>query len=411
MRTADVDASALNPSARETVSSWSLRRWTCLVLAYVSARTALCLAPPSRRTVHAGNIGRSAGRAPCPSWRRPRRRGHRRLPDRPRDGDAVEHRHRSKPRRRPVDGRRVCAKGSSCARATLLARIDPRPFQVQLAQAEGQAAKDEAALGTRRSICSATRCSSRRTPSRSSSSTRRSRPSTSSSGALKSDQSQIDSAKLNLTYCRITAPITGTRRPAAGRSRQHRARRRSERPGRHHAGPADRGGLHDPRGQPADGPAAGAAAVGSLDVDAYNRDLNTRLATGSLLTVDNQIDPTTGTVKLKATFPNDDDALFPNQFVNARLLVDTLRGAVDRPDRGDPAQPAVDVRLRREARQHRGRAERSGPADRGRRHGHLGRVVARRRGRDRRRRQAAAGHDRSPFARADAGGPARAPNQ
>jgi multidrug efflux system membrane fusion protein len=65
-----------------------------------------------------------------------------------------------------------------------------------------------------------------------------------------------------------------------------------------------------------------------LGVEAYNRDLNTRLAGGSLLTLDNEIDPTTGTVKLKAVFQNNDDALFPNQFVNARLLVDTLRGVV-----------------------------------------------------------------------------------
>ena len=62
---------------------------------------------------------------------------------------------------------------------------------------------------------------------------------------MKSDQGQIDSAKLNLTYSRITAPISGTRRSAAGRSGQHRARHRSERPGRDHAAPADRRALHD----------------------------------------------------------------------------------------------------------------------------------------------------------------------
>jgi multidrug efflux system membrane fusion protein len=64
-----------------------------------------------------------------------------------------------------------------------------------------------------------------------------------------------------------------------------------------------------------------------LPVDAYDRDMKRRLAAGSLMAIDNQIDPTTGTVKLKAIFANDDQALFPNQFVNARLLVDTLRGA------------------------------------------------------------------------------------
>jgi multidrug efflux system membrane fusion protein len=63
-----------------------------------------------------------------------------------------------------------------------------------------------------------------------------------------------------------------------------------------------------------------------MTVEAYDREGKRRLATGSLLTVDNQIDPTTGTVRLKAIFPNDDNELFPNQFVNARLLLDVKRG-------------------------------------------------------------------------------------
>ena len=65
-----------------------------------------------------------------------------------------------------------------------------------------------------------------------------------------------------------------------------------------------------------------------LAVDAFDCDMKRKLASGSLLTTDNQIDPTTGTVKLKAVFQNADNALFPNQFVNARLLVDTLRDVV-----------------------------------------------------------------------------------
>jgi multidrug efflux system membrane fusion protein len=63
-------------------------------------------------------------------------------------------------------------------------------------------------------------------------------------------------------------------------------------------------------------------------VEAYDRDLKNRLAKGELEAIDNQVDPGTGTVRLKARFSNDDSALFPNQFVNARLLVDTLKGAV-----------------------------------------------------------------------------------
>ena len=64
-----------------------------------------------------------------------------------------------------------------------------------------------------------------------------------------------------------------------------------------------------------------------LPVEAFNRERSTLLASGTLLTVDNQIDPTTGTIKLKAQFPNQDSALFANQFVNIRMLIDVKRGA------------------------------------------------------------------------------------
>jgi multidrug efflux system membrane fusion protein len=65
-----------------------------------------------------------------------------------------------------------------------------------------------------------------------------------------------------------------------------------------------------------------------MTVEAYSRDQKTKLATGSLLTVDNQIDPTTGTVRLKAIFRNEDEALFPNQFVNTTLLLGIERGSI-----------------------------------------------------------------------------------
>ena len=65
-----------------------------------------------------------------------------------------------------------------------------------------------------------------------------------------------------------------------------------------------------------------------MPVEAFNRDFNTRLARGTLLTVDNLVDVTTGTVRFKAVFPNKDNALFPNQFVNARLRLDTRRGVI-----------------------------------------------------------------------------------
>jgi multidrug efflux system membrane fusion protein len=69
----------------------------------------------------------------------------------------------------------------------------------------------------------------------------------------------------------------------------------------------------------------------NLPVEAWDRDLKTKIATGKLLTIDNAIDPATGTARFKAEFPNEDNALFPNQFVNARLLVDTRRGTVIAP--------------------------------------------------------------------------------
>jgi multidrug efflux system membrane fusion protein len=69
-------------------------------------------------------------------------------------------------------------------------------------------------------------------------------------------------------------------------------------------------------------------AAEPLTVEALDREQKHKLATGTLLTVDNQIDPNTGTVRLKATFPNDDEALFPNQFVNARLLLEVKRGTM-----------------------------------------------------------------------------------
>jgi len=147
---------------------------------------------------------------------------------------------------------------------------------------------------------------------------------------VKFDQGQIDNAKLQLVYSTITAPIggrLGLRLVDAGNIV--------------HASDAN-GLVVITQLQPI-------AAVFTipqdnlpevlkrlragtpLPVEAYDRSQKTRLATGRLLTVDNQIDPTTGTIKLKADFPNEDNALFPNQFVNARLRLDTLHGATVAP--------------------------------------------------------------------------------
>ncbi|HET9925007.1 MAG TPA: efflux RND transporter periplasmic adaptor subunit, partial [Methylomirabilota bacterium] len=144
---------------------------------------------------------------------------------------------------------------------------------------------------------------------------------------IKADQGQIDSIRLQLTYCRILAPITG------------RAGLRLVDPGNMvHA--TDPGGLVvltqvEPIAVvftlPQDNLPAVLArqrAGGPIRVDAFDRDGRTKLASGILTAVDNQIDAGTGTVKLKASFPNTDTALFPNQFVNARILVAELKSAV-----------------------------------------------------------------------------------
>ena len=146
-------------------------------------------------------------------------------------------------------------------------------------------------------------------------------------GAIKVDQGQIDNARLQLVYCRITAPLSG------------RVGLRLVDPGNIvHA--ADTNGLIvitqiDPIAVifaiPEDSlPQVQKQMQGGrqLPAEAYDRDLKNKLATSSLITIDNQIDPTTGTVKFKAVFPNKEGMLFPNQFVNVRLLVDTVRNVV-----------------------------------------------------------------------------------
>ncbi len=206
----------------------------------------------------------------------------------------------------------------------LLAQIDPRPFQVQLAQALGQLAKDQAQrrdaevnlerfkllfkegvipqqqLDTQAALVGQF------------------------DGAIASDQSQVDNAKLQLTYSRITSPISGRiglRLVDVGNIV--------------HA--SDTNGLlvitqlqpisvifSLPQDQLPDVNSKLRSGV-QLVVDAYDRDDTAKIASGKLQTIDNQIDLTTGTYKLKSIFANSDNVLFPNQFVNVHLLVDTKR--------------------------------------------------------------------------------------
>ena len=209
----------------------------------------------------------------------------------------------------------------------LLAEIDPRPFQVQLEQAEGQQAKDEALLKNAQVDLERYRVLFKQDSIPQQQLATQESLVRQDEAALKVDQGQIDNAKLQLAYCRITSPING------------RVGLRLVDPGNIvHASDAN-GIVVITQLQPITViftiPEDSLPQVQQqlrtgrrLAVDAFDRDMKRKLASGALLTTDNQIDPTTGTVKLKAIFQNADNTLFPNQFVNARLLVDTLRDVI-----------------------------------------------------------------------------------
>ncbi len=209
----------------------------------------------------------------------------------------------------------------------LLAEIDERPFRVQLEQAEGQMAKDQASLADARLDLERYRTLLSEDAIPKQLLDTQIATVGQFEGAVKADQAAIDNARLQLTYSRITSPIDGV------------VGLRLVDPGNIvHA--SDAGGLlvitqvqpitviftlpEDSVGPVLEKLRAGAR----LKVDAYNRDKSRKLASGHLMTTDNEIDQNTGTLKLKAEFENRDNTLFPNQFVNVRLLVETRRSQV-----------------------------------------------------------------------------------
>ncbi len=205
----------------------------------------------------------------------------------------------------------------------LLAEIDPRPFQAQLTQAEGQMARDQANLANAKlDLERYQRLAQQEMIARQQLDTQQ-MVVNQAEASIKVNAGLIDAIKLQLTYCRITAPITG------------RVGLRLVDPG-NVVKAADSGGLVvitqlEPIALvfsvPEDSlqPILRRFRVGNkVPVDAFDREGKTKIATGTLVAIDNQIDPTTGTVRLKASFGNTDGALYPNQFVNARVLIDVL---------------------------------------------------------------------------------------
>jgi multidrug efflux system membrane fusion protein len=214
--------------------------------------------------------------------------------------------------------------GQFVSRGDLLAEIDPRPFQVQLEHAQGQLAKDQAQLATARvDLARYQTLLSQDSIARQNVDEQQSTVKQLEAG-LEVDQAAIDTARLNLTYSRVTAPISGRvglRLVDAGN-----VVIASSSPGLVvitqvepiavvFTLPEDSLRMVLPR----------IRTGAKLPVDAFDRSGMTRLASGSVVTIDNQIDPSTGTVRIKAVFDNRDHALFPAQFVNVQLLADTRR--------------------------------------------------------------------------------------
>lgn len=209
----------------------------------------------------------------------------------------------------------------------ILAEIDPRPFEVQLAQAEGQLARDQASLKVNKlSLARYYELAKTRavTPQQIDEQVALVDQ---MEGALRTDQAAIDNARLQLTYSKISSPIKG------------RIGLRLVDPGNMVRANEATGIVVITQLQPIalifTIPQDSIARVQqkantgeTLVVEAYDRDFSHRLATGKLLAIDNQVDSTTGTVRLKAVFENEDNLLFPNQFVNARLLIHRLEAAV-----------------------------------------------------------------------------------
>ena len=216
--------------------------------------------------------------------------------------------------------------GDNVTQGELLAVIDPRPYQVQLDQAQGTLAKDEASLRDAKTILERYQALFKESGAVSQQQIDTQQATADELvGTIKNDQALIDNAKLQITYSHITAPVTG------------RIGLRQVDPGNIvHATDANPMFVItqlQPIAVLFTLPEDSLPTVSqhmkqsTLPVEAYSQDDQTKLATGKLLTIDNQIDATTGTGKLKAVFDNKDNQLWPNQFVNIRLLLEVRKNS------------------------------------------------------------------------------------
>lgn len=227
-----------------------------------------------------------------------------------------------------VDGQLMSIRyreGDTVHKGDLLAEIDDGLYQAALTQAEGQLTKDQAALENARiDLVRYQQLVQQKAAPEQQLATQQATVHQ-DEGVVKLDEGQMQSAKVNLAYCKIAAPVTGLiglRLVDPGNIVQA----------------ADTNGLlviaqMDPISaiftiseDQLQVVLQKIAAGQTLEVDAYARDAKTKLAQGSLTTLDNQIDPATGTLKLRATFQNPKGTLYPNQFVNAKMLVQEKRG-------------------------------------------------------------------------------------
>lgn len=201
-----------------------------------------------------------------------------------------------------------------------LAAIDPRPYQAQLTQYEGQLIRDQALLDNARIDQARYETLLKQNAVPEQQLATQIALVKQDEGIVKNDEGLIESVKVNLIYCNITAPISG------------RVGLRLVDPGNIVQTSDTTGLLVITQIQPISviftiaedqlpPVLAKHLAEQKLPVDAFDRDMKKKLASGSLTTIDNEIDQTTGTVKLRATFDNEHNELFPNQFVIARLLL------------------------------------------------------------------------------------------